>query len=33
MTLNTAYALLARFETPTVPLDTICVEFFGLSPA
>lgn len=32
MTLNTAYALLARFETPTVHLDQICEEFFGLAP-
>lgn len=28
--MNTAFALLARFETPTVKLDDICEEFFGL---
>ncbi len=28
--MNTAYALLARFETPTVPLERICEEFFGM---
>lgn len=28
--MNTAFALLARFESPTVPLEEICVEFFGL---
>lgn len=30
MTLNTAYALLARFESPTVRLELICEEFFGI---
>jgi hypothetical protein len=30
MRLNTAYALLARFESPTVKLDDICEEFFGM---
>lgn len=28
--MNTAFALLARFESPTVPLEDICEEFFGL---
>jgi hypothetical protein len=28
--MNTAFALLARFESPTVKLDDICEEFFGL---
>jgi hypothetical protein len=31
--MNTAFALFARFETPTVALDAICDEFFGLSRA
>lgn len=28
--MNTAFALLARFESPTVALEDICEEFFGL---
>lgn len=28
--MNTAFALLARFESPTIPLELICEEFFGL---
>lgn len=28
--MNTAFALLARFESPTVPLEDICEEFFGM---
>ncbi len=28
--MNTAFALLARFESPTVKLEDICVEFFGM---
>ena len=27
---NTAFALLTRFETPTVKLENICEEFFGM---
>ncbi|MCL1123333.1 pyocin activator PrtN family protein [Shewanella surugensis] len=30
--MNTAYALLARYETPTVQLRAISEEFFGLMP-
>lgn len=29
--MNTTFALLARFETPTVKLEDICAEFFGMS--
>jgi hypothetical protein len=29
--MNTAFALLARFETPALKLEDICEEFFGLS--
>lgn len=29
--MNTAFALLARFESPTVKLEDICVEFFGMA--
>lgn len=29
--MNTAFALLARFESPTVKLEDICYEFFGMS--
>lgn len=28
--MNTAFALLARFESPTVKLEDICEEFFGM---
>ena len=28
--MNTAFALLARFESPTVKLEEICDEFFGM---
>lgn len=28
--MNTAFALLARFESPTVKLEDICDEFFGM---
>lgn len=28
--MNTTFALLARFETPTVKLEDICEDFFGL---
>ncbi|QNM96412.1 pyocin activator PrtN family protein [Chitinimonas koreensis] len=31
--MNTAMLLAARFESPTVPLEQISDEFFGLSPA
>jgi hypothetical protein len=27
--MNTAFALMARFESPTVELKEICLEFFG----
>jgi hypothetical protein len=30
--MNTEYALLARFESPTVPLSEISKEFFGITP-
>ena len=30
--MNTTFALLARFESPTVRLKDICVEFFGITP-
>ena len=29
--MNTAFALLARFESPTVKLEEICDEFFGMA--
>ena len=29
--MNTAFALLARFESPTVKLEDICDEFFGMA--
>ncbi len=29
--MNTAYALFARFETPTILLSDVCEEFLGLS--
>ena len=29
--MNTNFALLARFETSTLPLDLVCDEFFGIS--
>lgn len=28
--MKTAYALFARFESPTVKLEDICEEFFGM---
>ncbi|WP_325890983.1 pyocin activator PrtN family protein [Grimontia sp. NTOU-MAR1] len=28
--MNTQFALLARFESPTIPLKHVCVEFFGI---
>lgn len=28
--MNTAYALLARFESPTPRLEDVCKEFFGM---
>lgn len=28
--MNTAFALLARFESPTVKLEDICAEYFGM---
>ncbi|CCN48924.1 conserved hypothetical protein [Vibrio nigripulchritudo MADA3029] len=30
--MNTNFALLARFGSPTVPLKEICNEFFGITP-
>ena len=30
--MNTAFALMARFESPTVKLKDICEEFFGIQP-
>jgi hypothetical protein len=30
--MNTSFALLARFESPTVELKMICEEFFGYTP-
>ena len=30
--MNTSFALLARFESPTVDLKDICDEFFGITP-
>ena len=30
--MNTQFALLARFESPTVKLTDICEEFFGYKP-
>ncbi|PMN68390.1 pyocin activator PrtN family protein [Enterovibrio norvegicus] len=30
--MNTQFALLARFESPTVALKEICIEFFGIQP-
>lgn len=29
--MNTAFALLARFESPTVKLEDICGEYFGMT--
>lgn len=29
--MNMTFALLARFNTPTIPLKTICVEFLGIT--
>ena len=28
--MNTSFALLARFESPTVRLEDVCTEFFGM---
>ncbi|ELI0636737.1 pyocin activator PrtN family protein [Vibrio harveyi] len=30
--MNTNFALLARFESPTVELRQVCQEFFGITP-
>lgn len=30
--MNMTFALLARFETPAVPLKDICKEFLGITP-
>ncbi len=30
--MNTNFALLARFESPTVELKQVCQEFFGITP-
>jgi len=30
--MNMTFALLARFETPAVPLKEICKEFLGITP-
>lgn len=30
--MNTNFALLARFESPTVELKQVCHEFFGITP-
>lgn len=30
--MNTQFALMARFESPTVHLKEICEEFFGIKP-
>ncbi|AIU67958.1 pyocin activator PrtN family protein [Vibrio coralliilyticus] len=30
--MNTTFALLARFESPTVELKQVCQEFFGITP-
>lgn len=30
--MNTAFALMARFESPTVKLKDVCEEFFGYTP-
>ncbi|WP_413113844.1 pyocin activator PrtN family protein [Thaumasiovibrio sp. DFM-14] len=30
--MNTNFALLARFESPTVELRNVCQEFFGITP-
>lgn len=30
--MNTVFALMARFESPTVKLKDICEEFFGYTP-
>ena len=30
--MNTKFALLAKFESPIVPLKDICKDFFGISP-
>lgn len=30
--MNTTFALLARFESPTVELKAVCQEFFGITP-
>ncbi|MGF1716123.1 pyocin activator PrtN family protein [Photobacterium chitinilyticum] len=30
--MNTNFALLARFQSPTVELKEVCQEFFGITP-
>ena len=30
--MNTSFALLARFGSPTVDLKVVCQEFFGITP-
>ena len=30
--MNMQFALLARFESPTVELKAVCQEFFGITP-
>ena len=30
--MNTSFALLARFGSPTVELKDVCKEFFGITP-
>ena len=30
--MNTAFGLMARFDSPTVHLKDICKEFFGITP-
>lgn len=30
--MNMTFALLARFNTPTIPLKEICQEFLGITP-
>ena len=30
--MNTSFALLARFGSPTVELKDVCTEFFGITP-
>ena len=30
--MNISFALLAKFESPIIPLKDICQEYFGISP-